>query len=59
MVNLFVIYKLDVWSRDLNTKFTVDICFFGAVKLTKNFDPSKCGYSIMVLDLMPAHNFQC
>ena len=25
--NLFIICRLDLWSRDLNTKFTLDDCF--------------------------------
>ena len=35
-VNLYISYRLDTWSRDLNTDFELDNCFFGAVKLTKN-----------------------
>ena len=32
-------YELDIWSRDLNTNFTLKDCLFGVVKLTKNVDP--------------------
>ena len=45
MVNLFIVYELDRWSRELNTDFTLKYCLFGAVKLTKNADPDKCKYS--------------
>ena len=41
MVNLFIVYELDTWSRDLNTTFALSDCFFGAVKLTKNADRDK------------------
>ena len=43
-INLFIVYRLDVWSRDLNTKFTLGGCLFEAVKLTKNADLDKYGY---------------
>ena len=45
VVNLYISYKLDTWSRDLKTDFTFDICLFGAVKLTKNVDSDKYRYS--------------
>ena len=45
MVNLFVVYELDTWSRDLNTCFTLKDCLFGSVKLTKNADTDKYKYS--------------
>ena len=45
VVNLYISYTQDTWSRDLNTDFTLSNCLFGAVKLTKNFDPDKYGYT--------------
>ena len=39
--NLFIVYELDNWSRNLNTHFTLKDCSFGAVKLTKNSDSDK------------------
>ena len=39
MLNLFIVYELDTWSRDLNTDFTLKDCLSGAVKVTKNADP--------------------
>ena len=45
MVNLFIVYELDTWSRNLNTDFTLKDCFFRAVKLTKNADPDKYKYT--------------
>ena len=45
VLNLFIVYKLDTWSRNLNSDFTLDDCLFGAVKLTKNADPGKYGCS--------------
>ena len=38
MVNLYIFYTLDQWSRDLNTDFTFGNCLLGSVKLTKNAD---------------------
>ena len=38
LINLHIVYRLDTWSRDLNTDFTVGSCLFGAVELTKNKD---------------------
>ena len=45
VVNLYTSYELDTWSRNLNTEFTLGNCLFGAVKLTKNSDLYKYGYS--------------
>ena len=38
-------YELDAWSRGSNTGFILGDCLFGAVKLTKNADTDKYGYS--------------
>ena len=45
VVNLFVVYELDVWLQDLNTVITLGDCLFRAAKLTKNNDPDKYSYS--------------
>ena len=45
MLNLFTVYELDTWSRDLNTDFTLKDCLSGAVKVTKNADPDKYAYT--------------
>ena len=42
---MYISYKLDAWSKDLNTDFTLSNCIFGAVKLAKNIDPDKYKYS--------------
>ena len=47
--NRIFVYKLDTWSRDLNSDFTLKYCLFGGVKLAKNDDLDDCiyiGYSI-------------
>ena len=44
MVNLFKVNEYDMWSRDLNTNFTLDICLCRALKLNKNVDPDKYWY---------------
>ena len=41
VINLFISYRTDAWSKDLNSDFTPVNCLFGAVKLTKNADPDK------------------
>ena len=41
VVNLYITYKLDTWSRDLNTEFILCNCLFEAIKKTKNADPDK------------------
>lgn len=49
MVNLFIVYVLDSWSREIGIKLTLGNCLFGAVKLTKYADFEKfenSGYSI-------------
>ena len=51
VINFFVVYELDTWSRDLNTGFTLKDYLFRSVKLTKNSDPDKysdsgCGFHL-------------
>ena len=45
VINLFIVYELDTWSRDYNIDFTMKNCLFGSKKLTKNFDPDKYKHS--------------
>ena len=45
VVNLNTSYKLDTWSRDLSTDFTLGNCLFEAVKWTKNANPDQYGCS--------------
>ena len=45
VVNVLIVYGLDRWSQDLNAKFTLKDCLFGAVKLTGNATPNKYSYS--------------
>ena len=45
VVKSYIIYKVDTWSRNSNTDFTLDNCLCGVVKLTKNANLSKYGYS--------------
>ena len=42
IVNLYILYKLDTCSKDVNPDFN---CLFGAVNLTKNADADKYRYS--------------
>ena len=45
MINLFISYKLNPQSKNLNTDFILNNCLFGSVKLTKNTDLDKYKYS--------------
>ena len=45
VVNLYISYKLEPWSKHLNIDFTLGNCLFGALKLTKNADPDKYKYT--------------
>ena len=38
-------YELDTYSRDLDTRFSLGDCLFGAVKLTDNAVSNKYGCS--------------
>lgn len=42
--DIFVVYELDSWSRNLSIKFTRGDCLFGAVNLTKNVHSDKYWY---------------
>ena len=44
-MNFFIVYESYTCSRDINTDFTLKICLFGSVKLTKNAYPDKYKYS--------------
>ena len=49
IVSLYIFYELDIWSKSLNTDFTLGNSLFGAMKLNKNVDPNKyrnIGYGI-------------
>ena len=49
VINLFIDYELDIWSKSLDTEFSLKDCLFGAVRITKNVDPDKyacTGYGI-------------
>ena len=45
VVNLYISYKLDTCSKDLNKDFRLGNCLFGAAKLTENAGPYKYKYS--------------
>ena len=34
--NFLIVFKLDTWSRDLKSDFTLNDCLFGGVKLAKS-----------------------
>ena len=41
----FIVYELDIWSRDLHFDFTLKDYLFKGVKLAKDADPDKYSYS--------------
>ena len=45
IILLFIVNRLYVWSRNLNSGFTLKNLLFRGVKLAKNFDPDKYIYS--------------
>ena len=45
VVNLYISYKLDTWSKDLSTDFTLGYLLLGAVMVTKNPETEKYGNS--------------
>ena len=59
-VNLFTVYELNTWSRDLSIDFKLDEYLFGSIKLTKGTDINKYGYIlVMKLDSMHVKNVHC
>ena len=54
---VFIVYKLDTWSRDLNSNFTLNGCLFGGVKLAKNTILINTYIVLMVLDSIRVQNF--
>ena len=44
VVDLYIVYELNIWWQDLNAEFTLKDCLFGAVKLIKNANPNKYSY---------------
>ena len=58
VVNLFIVYELGRWSQDLNAKFILKDCLFGAVKLTKNANFNNILIQDMELDLILVQFFQ-
>ena len=59
VVNLYIAYKLNTWSGDLNTDLTLGDCLFGAAKLTKKMLIQINMYIVVkALDLVHIHNFR-
>ena len=44
VINIYCIYKLDPIDFSRNNKFTIQNVLFGAIKITKNANNSKCKY---------------
>ena len=56
-INLFIVYELDTWSRDLNSDFTLKDWLFGGVKLARNSDLDKYIYSGYGIGSIRVQNF--
>lgn len=45
ILNLYTLYVVIFWPYNLSAEFTIGNCLFGTVKLAKNADVDKYGYS--------------
>ena len=45
VLNLYIVYELNIRPQNVNAEFTLKDCLFGAVKLIKNANPNKYSYS--------------
>ena len=59
IINIYISYELDTWPIDLNSDFMLANCLFGALKLTKNTDPDKYGYSGSGIGFDAVYHFYC
>ena len=57
VANLFIVYELDRWLRNLNSNFNLKDCLFEAVTLTINADPDKYKYSDYSIGFASRSNF--
>ena len=46
IVNVWIVYDLDNWPKNLLTNFTLENCLFGVTNIVKNSDKEKYGYSV-------------
>ena len=44
-LNLYIVYELNIWSRNPTNNFTLTNCLFVTVKLTRNADKGKFAYN--------------
>ena len=45
VVNIYFVYKVNLWSYTKSANFTLENSLFGAAKVTKNADTDKYSYS--------------
>ena len=45
MVNIYIVYEINLWSFNVGKDFALRYSLFGAVKLTENTDLGKYKYS--------------
>ena len=57
VANIYIVYEITSDYSSINYP-TLENCLFGTVKLTKNVDIDKYGYSGYGLDLIETHLFQ-
>ena len=51
IVNIYTVYEIDKYIN-ISSYSTLENCFFGAVKLSKDVDIDLCKFFDMVLDLI-------
>ena len=49
IVNVYIVYDLDVWPRNLTNNFRFKNCLFGAINIVKTSDKEKYVYSGYVI----------
>ena len=56
VINLFIVYELDTWLRDLNVDFALKDCLFAGVKLAKNPGPDKYSNFLTIHKIFEANS---
>ena len=49
VLNLYIVYEINLWPYNVQAEFTIENCLFGAIRVTKNVDKNKfesSGYGI-------------
>ena len=57
LINIFITYKLETRSWDLNSSFNLKDCLFAGAKLATNADPDKYVYSVYGIEFDTCSKF--